>query len=196
MTSPTLNRILHVEDEPDIQEIARVSLETVGGFTVATCSSGREALDRAEEFEPDLLLLDVMMPDMDGPTTLGELRKLPGFGSTPTIFMTAKVQAHEIEDALRSVAAARSMNDCRVAIGNLQALSHKMVGAAGTFGFAPISDAAREVEEFCSPLLEVVEPPGEEARRRIDSLVDALGRVVADGLAAQGGEKSERGSDV
>ena len=106
----TLERILYVEDEPDIQEIARVSLETVGGFTVATCSSGREALDRAEEFEPDLLLLDVMMPDMDGPTTLGELRKLPGFGSTPTIFMTAKVQAHEIEDALRSVAAARSMN--------------------------------------------------------------------------------------
>jgi two-component system, OmpR family, response regulator len=97
MTSPTLNRILHVEDEPDIQEIARVSLETVGGFTVATCSSGREALDRAEEFEPDLLLLDVMMPDMDGPTTLGELRKLPGFERTPTIFMTAKVQAHEIE---------------------------------------------------------------------------------------------------
>lgn len=97
MTSPTLNRILHVEDEPDIQEIARVSLETVGRFTVATCSSGREALDRAESFEPDLLLLDVMMPDMDGPTTLGELRKLPGIENTPTVFMTAKVQAHEIE---------------------------------------------------------------------------------------------------
>jgi CheY-like chemotaxis protein len=97
MTSSILNRILHVEDEPDIQEIAKISLEAVGGFMVETCSSGREAIDRAATFEPDLLLLDVMMPDMDGPTTLSELRKLPGLAETPTIFMTAKVQDHEIE---------------------------------------------------------------------------------------------------
>ena len=75
MSAQTLNRILHVGDEPDIREIAKVSPEAVGGFTVETCSSGREALDRAEQFAPDLLLLDVMMPGMDGPTTLGELRK-------------------------------------------------------------------------------------------------------------------------
>jgi two-component system OmpR family response regulator len=97
MSAQTLNRILHVGDESDIQEIAKVSLEAVGGFTVETCSSGREALGRAEQFAPDFLLLDVMMPDMDGPTTLGELRKLAGLELTPTVFMTAKVQAHEIE---------------------------------------------------------------------------------------------------
>jgi HPt (histidine-containing phosphotransfer) domain-containing protein len=110
-------------------------------------------------------------------------QKLAALRETFRASLSARMS--EIEDAMRAVAAARSMNDCRVAIGNLQALSHKMVGAAGTFGFAPIGDAAREVEEFCAPLLDVVEPPGEEARHRIDSLVDALGRAVADGLAAQ-----------
>ena len=97
MSSDTLQRILYVEDEPDIQAVARIALETVGGFTLQVCSSGEEALQVAVEFAPDLLLLDVMMPGMDGPTTLRELRKLPGLAETPAVFMTAKVQPQEIE---------------------------------------------------------------------------------------------------
>jgi CheY-like chemotaxis protein len=91
-----LIRILYVEDEPDIQTVARLALETLGGFTVAICGSGQEALDRAPDFHPQLILLDVMMPFIDGPTTLGMLRALPQFAHTPTIFMTAKVQPSEI----------------------------------------------------------------------------------------------------
>ena len=92
-----LNRILYVEDEPDIQAIAEIALNTVGGLTLKTCSSGNEALAEAVAFSPDLLLLDVMMPNMDGPTTLLELRKMPTLATTPAIFMTAKVQPQEIE---------------------------------------------------------------------------------------------------
>lgn len=96
-----LMRILYVEDEPDIQTVARLALETLGGFTVAICGSGQEALDRAPDFQPQLILLDVMMPSMDGPTALGMLRALPQFTDTPTIFMTAKVQPAEIAHYLQ-----------------------------------------------------------------------------------------------
>ena len=92
-----LSRIFLVDDEPDIRAIARLALETVGGFTVEACNSGQEALLRASEFGPDLFLLDVMMPGMDGPETLRALRALPGFEATPVIFMTAKAMAPEIQ---------------------------------------------------------------------------------------------------
>lgn len=91
-----LKRILYVEDEPDIQTVARIALENLGGFALQVCSSGAEALSRAAAFGPQLLLLDVMMPGMDGPTTLAELRKLPATAQVPAIFMTAKVQPGEV----------------------------------------------------------------------------------------------------
>jgi two-component system, OmpR family, response regulator len=91
-----LTRLLYVEDEPDIQMVARLALETLGGFTVEICSSGQEALDKISIFQPQLILLDVMMPGMDGPTTLEKLRKLSAFETTPIVFMTAKVQPSEI----------------------------------------------------------------------------------------------------
>jgi CheY-like chemotaxis protein len=97
MTPPPLTKILCVEDEPDIQAIARMALETVGGFTVETCISGKEAVRKAPGFAPDLILLDVMMPGMDGPETLLALRALPGFEDLPVIFMTAKAMASEIQ---------------------------------------------------------------------------------------------------
>jgi CheY-like chemotaxis protein len=92
-----MKRILFIEDEQDIQEVAQFALEAIGGYTVEVCSSGAEALDRVVEFAPDLILLDVMMPDMDGPTTLKALRKMPETANTPIIFMTAKSQAREIQ---------------------------------------------------------------------------------------------------
>lgn len=93
----TLPRILYVEDEPDIQTVAKIALETVGGFEVKVCSSGQEALSAAEDFAPDMILLDVMMPGMDGPSTLEALRKKPSLADTPVAFMTAKVQPAEVE---------------------------------------------------------------------------------------------------
>ncbi len=92
-----MQRILFIEDEKDIQEVAQLALESIGGYTVEVCSSGAEALDRVVAFAPDLILLDVMMPDMDGPSTLEALRKIPETASTPIIFMTAKSQAREIQ---------------------------------------------------------------------------------------------------
>ena len=93
-----LKRILHAEDDPDIQIIARLALERIGGFTVLGCENGRVALDAIAEFKPDLLLLDVMMPEMDGPALLKWVRAGAAgdaFADTPAIFLTAKIQAHE-----------------------------------------------------------------------------------------------------
>lgn len=92
----TLQRILCVEDEPDIQAVARMALELVGGFQVRVCSSGEQALREAQAFAPDMILLDVMMPGMDGPGTLAALRGLSGLDAVPVAFMTAKVQPHEV----------------------------------------------------------------------------------------------------
>jgi CheY-like chemotaxis protein len=92
-----LAKILCAEDDPDIQAIMQMALEHVGGYTVLIAPNGREALDHAPAFAPDLILLDVMMPEMDGPTTLEALRADPALADIPVIFLTAKAQQHEIE---------------------------------------------------------------------------------------------------
>lgn len=91
-----LQNILYVEDEPDIQAVAKLALEMVGGFMVKTCSSGEQALLEAEAFMPDMVLLDVMMPGMDGPSTLKALRERSLLAQVPVAFMTAKVQSPEV----------------------------------------------------------------------------------------------------
>ncbi len=97
MQTASLSRIMMVEDDLDIQAVARLALEALGGFTVEVCSRGREALETAPVFRPDMILLDVMMPEMDGPTTLQHLRSLPHMATVPVVFMTAKVMPDEIE---------------------------------------------------------------------------------------------------
>jgi two-component system, OmpR family, response regulator len=92
------NRILYVEDEPDIRTIAEIALEVVGGFTVTSFAGGQDAVAGAARVRPDLLLLDMMMPGMDGLSTLQALRQLPETANTPVIFMTAKVQTAEINN--------------------------------------------------------------------------------------------------
>ena len=87
-----LERVLHVEDDESIIAIARVALENVGGLTVCSCSSGQQALEKAAAFDPELLLLDVMMPDMDGPDTLAALSDVIDLDRVPVVFMTAKTQ--------------------------------------------------------------------------------------------------------
>lgn len=90
-----LRRILYLEDDPNIAEIAQVSLIDISGFEVAHCASGREAINLFSTFNPDLLLFDVMVPDMDGLQTLQHIRAEHPSSRTPVIFMTAKAQTHE-----------------------------------------------------------------------------------------------------
>lgn len=92
-----LKKILYAEDEPDIQAVARMALEAVGGYEVILCNSGLEAVDVAPNAAPDLILLDVMMPGLDGPETLKKLREIDNLKETPVIFLTAKAMASEIE---------------------------------------------------------------------------------------------------
>ena len=92
-----LKRILFAEDDDIIAELAVMALEDIGGFDVRHCTSGFETLDAAKSFQPELVLLDVMMPGMDGLETLSRLRRLPGMSKTPAVFMSAKVQRHECE---------------------------------------------------------------------------------------------------
>ncbi|MAX73203.1 response regulator [Alterinioella nitratireducens] len=87
-----LKKILHVDDDQDIRTITQMSLEMVGGFELQQCASGKEALIVAPQFQPDLLLLDVMMPEMSGEELWHKLMEMPEFAATPAIFMTAKVE--------------------------------------------------------------------------------------------------------
>jgi CheY-like chemotaxis protein len=90
-------RILHVDDEPDIREVVDISLGLNPNFEVRACSSGAEAIVAAAEWSPLLILLDVMMPEMDGPTTLAQLRKNPQTSEIPVVFMTARAQSREVK---------------------------------------------------------------------------------------------------
>ena len=96
----TLNRIMHVEDDESIRMVAEMALVDVAGFELLSCDGGQSALAQAEAFAPELVLLDVMMPKMDGLQTLAELRKLPSLASTPVVFMTAKIQQAEKQQYL------------------------------------------------------------------------------------------------
>lgn len=103
---PELNRVLVVDDEPDIRMLTSVTLEMIGNFTVETAENGLDALDKAPAFNPELILLDVMMPVMDGPATLKKFREIEGTKNVPVVFLTAKVQAHEIDELLATGATA------------------------------------------------------------------------------------------
>jgi two-component system OmpR family response regulator len=89
--------ILYVDDEPDIREVAAIAFGLDDGISIRTAGSGREALAALAEadYRPDVIMLDVMMPQLDGPGTLAEIRKLPGYEQTPVIFITARAQTHE-----------------------------------------------------------------------------------------------------
>lgn len=86
-------KVLIVDDEDDIRAVAQMSLEVVAGWTVVTAGSGGEALGIAAAELPDAILLDVMMPELDGPATLERLRADPVTAAIPVVFLTAKVQA-------------------------------------------------------------------------------------------------------
>lgn len=92
-----LQTVLYVEDDPDIREIATLALQDVGGLTVSICESGAAALQAVDRFAPQFLLLDVMMPEMDGPETLKALRAQGSVSDDMAVaFMTAKVHPEEL----------------------------------------------------------------------------------------------------
>jgi CheY-like chemotaxis protein len=90
-------RVLSIDDEPDIREVVQLSLALDPTLEVRICGSGAEAITLSASWRPDVIICDVMMPDMDGPSTLTGLRALPGFDEIPFVFMTARTQRREIE---------------------------------------------------------------------------------------------------
>ena len=90
-------RLLVVDDDDDIRMLVRLSLERVGGHEVIEAANGREGLERARAELPDAILLDVMMPEMDGPATVLELRSRPETAAIPVVLLTAKVQPRDRE---------------------------------------------------------------------------------------------------
>lgn len=92
-----IKQVLLVDDDQNIRTLAQMGLEGLTDWKVELAASGAEAISKATAVKPDLIILDVMMPGMDGPTTLSELRKVESLSSIPVIFMTAKAQTHEVE---------------------------------------------------------------------------------------------------
>ncbi len=86
-------RVLIIDDEDDIREVAKVSLEMIAGWEVLTADCGRTGIEIAAQSHPDAILLDVMMPDMDGPTTFQTLQATPDTAGIPVILLTAKVRS-------------------------------------------------------------------------------------------------------
>ncbi len=97
MNRSTLKTILYVDDEPDIRQIVQMALGLEPQLTVHTCESGEQALQYMEHTRPDLLLLDVMMPGLDGPATLGRMRADAALAHIPVVFMTAKAMPQEVQ---------------------------------------------------------------------------------------------------
>jgi CheY-like chemotaxis protein len=91
-----LKSVLYVEDDLHVRTTAKLVLEVIGKLEVFDCSSGREALLVARDVHPDLILMDVMMPGLDGVATLLELRRLPHLASTPVVFVTSLTGAADV----------------------------------------------------------------------------------------------------
>lgn len=88
-------KILIIDDEDDIREVAALSIESIAGWEVVRASSGAQGLARAASEQPDAILLDVMMPGMDGPTTFRKLSEDPATAGIPVLLLTAKVQSSD-----------------------------------------------------------------------------------------------------
>src|SRR5262249_47466492 len=92
-----IKTVLIVDDDRNIRRIAEITLSQVGRFKVVTAASGQEALAKAKSEQPDVILLDVVMPDLDGPGTLTELKSSPETAKIPVIWLTATAQNEELE---------------------------------------------------------------------------------------------------
>jgi CheY-like chemotaxis protein len=98
MPERALQRICYVEDDEDIQRIVRMSLERVGKMSVAVVSDSTKAIDVILEFKPDLVMLDWMMPVMDGPAVFRAMKEQAGTKDLPVVFITAKASQRELDE--------------------------------------------------------------------------------------------------
>lgn len=96
MNRTLLRTVLYIDDEPDIRQIVQLSLGLAPGLTIHTGDSGEQALSLARTLKPDLVLLDVMMPGLDGPSTLARMRAEASLARFPVVFMTAKAMPQEV----------------------------------------------------------------------------------------------------
>lgn len=94
---PELKKILYAEDEPDVQTVVELTIQSMSNYQIKICDNGKKLLECVNDYNPDLILLDVMMPEMDGPTTFKNLQANEETKNIPVIFMTAKAQVHEVE---------------------------------------------------------------------------------------------------
>lgn len=90
-----LGRVMHVEDDESIRVVVEIALVDIAGLELLSCDSGQSALEQVDAYAPQLILLDVMMPQMDGLQTLAALQQKPALAKTPVVFMTAKIQQAE-----------------------------------------------------------------------------------------------------
>jgi CheY-like chemotaxis protein len=109
MPAQPLNRVCYVEDDEDIQKIVRVSLERVGKMTVEIVGDPTQAIEVIKAFKPELVMLDWMMPGMDGPTLFRKMKELPEVRELPVVFITAKASQREL-DELRALGAAGTIS--------------------------------------------------------------------------------------
>jgi CheY-like chemotaxis protein len=109
MPDRPLNRICYVEDDEDVQRIVRLSLERVGKMTVAVVSDPTQAIATIAEFRPDLVMLDWMMPVMDGPTLFRQMKLRPDTSALPVVFITARASQRDLEE-LKSLGAAGTIS--------------------------------------------------------------------------------------
>jgi len=109
MPTNPLNRICYVEDDEDIQRIVRMSLERIGKMTVQVVGDPAQAIETIKAFKPDLVMLDWMMPGMDGPTLFRKMRETPEVKHLPVVFITAKASSSEM-DELRAMGAAGAIS--------------------------------------------------------------------------------------
>ncbi|KAK0332516.1 hypothetical protein LTR94_024540 [Friedmanniomyces endolithicus] len=144
--------LMHVDDEPDIREVAAIALQLDPDIALVSAPSGQDALDMLANGEnPDVILLDVMMPKLDGPGVLARLKAEEATRAIPVVFMTARAQSHEI-DKLRSLGAVgviiKPFDPMTLArqVKDLLAEARGMAGAAGIFGFADIGAAAMAID--------------------------------------------------
>jgi CheY-like chemotaxis protein len=109
MPDRPLNRICYVEDDEDIQRIVRMALERVGKMTVAVVGDPTQAIETMAEFRPDLVMLDWMMPVMDGPTLFRQMKLRPETSSLPVVFITARASQRDL-DELKMLGAAGTIS--------------------------------------------------------------------------------------
>jgi len=100
MPSRALNKVCYVEDDEDIQRIVRMSLERVGKMTVEVVGDPMVAIDAISAFKPDLVMLDWMMPGMDGPTLFRKMKQLPEVSALPVVFITAKATQRDMDELI------------------------------------------------------------------------------------------------